>query len=294
MAKKGRTTLTKNFEESKPIDEIKIPVPRILAMGLNRTGKLELYTCLEGQSNITIKEDRTEKVQGENKTRCPLCYAILDGTLNKICADPSSPRDRTLMVCHCRECGGNFIVSVKGFYYAWKSKDPSFREQINEFQLDVIYPHPIDVEVPNKDLDLEIQIDYQEAAQIYHISPRGACALLRLALEKLMDQVKVEGKDLNDKIGRLLVERRLEPFWQQNLDLMRVVGNNAVHGGNIDLKDDEGIARGLFTILNKLAGKLVTEPKELGKMYERMVPKGVQKSIESRDKKIRGNSPNEH
>jgi hypothetical protein len=49
----------------------------------------------------------------------------------------------------------------------------------------MVYPEMNDVPPPNEDLSESIQIDYNEAASIIHQSPRGASALLRLALQKL-------------------------------------------------------------------------------------------------------------
>ena len=109
----------------------------------------------------------------------------------------------------------------------------------------MIYPSEISVESPNPDLPENIQVDYVEAANILNQSPRGSAALLRLAIDKLTDYLKAKGKDLNAKIADL-VANGLSPKIQKALDTVRVVGNNSVHPGQIDLKDNPAIANALF------------------------------------------------
>jgi len=45
------------------------------------------------------------------------------------------------------------------------------------------------------------------------------------------------GKDINADIGNL-VKKGLSPLVQKALDTVRVVGNECVHPGTMDLKDD--------------------------------------------------------
>ena len=54
---------------------------------------------------------------------------------------------------------------------------------------------------------------------------------------------------------------------QKSLDLVRVIGNEAVHPGTIDLGDDRKTALGLFTLINLIATAMITEPKEVDEMY---------------------------
>lgn len=67
----------------------------------------------------------------------------------------------------------------------------------------MVYPDLSTAPLPSKDIPEMIVEDYLEARDILQKSPRGACALLRLALQKLCDEL-VEGKqNINDKIGIL-------------------------------------------------------------------------------------------
>lgn len=147
----------------------------------------------------------------------------------------------------------------------------------------MIYPDYAGIESPNVDLNEDIVDDYKEAASILQKSPRGAAALLRLAVQKLCKQLGQPGKDINTDIGEL-VKEGLSPTIQQALDALRVIGNESVHPGQIDLRDDPATAHALFRLLNKIAETMITEPKQIQEIYDK-IPESKKKAIENRDKK---------
>lgn len=146
----------------------------------------------------------------------------------------------------------------------------------------MIYPINASVEPPNPDMSEDIQIDYQEAATIAKLSPRGAAALLRLALQKLCKQLGEPGDNINSDI-KSLVQRGLPPKVQEALDTVRVVGNESVHPGTIDLRDDSDTVDSLFMLINFIAQKLITEQREVDEIYQKL-PQSKRDSIEARDK----------
>jgi hypothetical protein len=146
---------------------------------------------------------------------------------------------------------------------------------------EVIYPVTNTEITAHEDLPNELRPDFEEAARIIDLSPRGSAALLRLCIQNLMPLVDAKGKDLNSQIGSL-VQRGLEVQVQQALDVVRVVGNNAVHPGEIDLKDNKEIALKLFDLLNLIVERLISTPRKLDAIFTGL-PEGARRAIEKRD-----------
>lgn len=149
---------------------------------------------------------------------------------------------------------------------------------------EIVYPKQTPVAPPNGDMVQDIQDLYIEASSIIVDSPKGATALLRLALQLLLKQLGKSGKNINNDIKELVAEG-LSPKIQQALDLLRVVGNNAVHPGQIDLEDGRDIALKLFHVLNFIADEMITKPKELDLLYTDVVPEETKMHINERDGK---------
>jgi hypothetical protein len=129
-------------------------------------------------------------------------------------------------VSMCHSCDG-FTFWIKGAI-AW----PAHTARVE--------PHP--------DIPALIKDDFLEAPSIVQLSPRGSAALSRMIIQKLMVELGEKGNNINDDIGSL-VQKGLDIEIQQALDVVRVVGNNAVHPGKLDLKDDTGIALALLQLV---------------------------------------------
>jgi len=145
----------------------------------------------------------------------------------------------------------------------------------------MVWPATEDAPVANPDLPPDVRADFEEAGSILKLSPRGAAALLRLALQKLCAHLGQPGKKIDEDIAAL-VKAGLDKRVQQALDIVRVIGNNAVHPGKIDLNDDRSSAEKLFTLVNLVAEKMITEPKHVEEMYQSL-PEGAREAIERRD-----------
>ncbi|HPL94635.1 MAG TPA: DUF4145 domain-containing protein [Paludibacteraceae bacterium] len=140
-----------------------------------------------------------------------------------------------------------------------------------------VYPKP-NTEMPASVLSL-----YNEAGEICSKSPRGACALLRLALQTLCVELGEEGKDLNTDVKNL-VKRGLPEVVQQSLDVVRVVGNKAVHPGQIELNvENKETVDALFELINIIVEYMISMPNRVGGLYNRL-PAGAKEAIEKRDK----------
>lgn len=143
--------------------------------------------------------------------------------------------------------------------------------------------HPKTGEAPpaNSDLPSDIRADYDEASSILDLSPRGAAALIRLAIQKLCKHLGQPGKNINDDIAAL-VRGGLPPRVQKALDAVRLIGNEAVHPGTMDLKDDRETAVTLFMLLNLIVEKTITEEKFVDDIYDSLPP-SKRAQIEKRD-----------
>lgn len=133
---------------------------------------------------------------------------------------------------------------------------------------------------PNPDLPEEVKNDYLEAASISNLSPKGAAALLRLAIQKLCVHLGGKGRNINNDI-KVLVENGLPPKIQKSLDIVRVIGNNAVHPGQIDVDNSEAVGK-LFTLINIIAETMITIPNQIDSMYEEL-PEQAKNAIQKRD-----------
>lgn len=69
---------------------------------------------------------------------------------------------------------------------------------------------------------------------------------------------------------------------QKALDAIRVIGNNAVHPGQIDLQNDRATAETIFGLVHLICEKMITEPKHVDELYAKL-PEGARQAIEKRD-----------
>lgn len=145
-----------------------------------------------------------------------------------------------------------------------------------------VYAYPLSNSAPraNADMPPEILADYLEAAAIHEQSPRGAAALLRLAVQKLMVHLGQPGKNINDDIAAL-VAGGLPKQVQQALDVVRITGNNAVHPGKLDA-DDVQVAKQLFPLVNLIVEYQISMPARVQELYDAL-PAGALNGIDKRD-----------
>ncbi|WP_290885076.1 DUF4145 domain-containing protein [Hoeflea sp.] len=149
----------------------------------------------------------------------------------------------------------------------------------------LVYPQRGEAPQANPDLPEDVRRDYDEASTILDHSPRGAAALIRLGIQKLCKELGQPGENINADI-KALVAGGLDPRVQKALDAVRVIGNNAVHPGQIDLRDDRATAESLFRLMNLIAEKLISEPKHVDEVYASL-PAGALDAIEKRDGKTK-------
>ncbi len=152
----------------------------------------------------------------------------------------------------------------------------------------LVHPRYLNSVSPNPDMPESVRADFEEASRIAQASPRGAAALLRLCIQKLCIELGQPGKSINEDIGAL-VRVGLPVDVQRALDVVRVVGNSAVHPGQLDVSDDQEIVKSLLKLINIIIERTISQKRMLDDLYSSL-PQGALNAISSRDRK--GSSEN--
>lgn len=208
-----------------------------------------------------MKEKFYSPIFKSSKFNCPYCgvFSLQSWYETYIYASSYTLLENT-KICSCFHCQN------KSIWYEGK----------------MILPNIGGVPLPNTDLPSDSMEDYIEARDIINKSPRGACALLRLSIQKLCKHLGEKGKNINEDIASL-VKKGLPIKIQQALDYVRVIGNNSVHPGQFDLKDNIEVALNLFDLINIIADVMITQPKDIDKLYNSL-PESQIDAITIRDK----------
>ena len=158
-----------------------------------------------------------------------------------------------------------------------------------------VYPQTVTAPAPHPDMTTHVRDIYEEARKVLPISRRAGAALARAALEKqvkLLDPDPPKNSRLDDLIARL--SPKVSTGLSERLDIIRHVGNKAVHGADDDelvvlyLADSQGadeIAELLFEAINDLIDELVTRPARTRQVWEK-IPSGVRDSIERKRRDV--------
>jgi Domain of unknown function (DUF4145) len=137
--------------------------------------------------------------------------------------------------------------------------------------------------MPHPDLPRDCVSEYMEARNVAGDSPRAAAALLRLCVQKLLVDLGGRGKNIDEDIASL-VAKGLPVQVEQALDVCRVVGNNAVHPGEIILNDDPAFVGQLFDLINYIVAQTIEREKQLAALVAKL-PAGALDAIAKRNAK---------
>lgn len=138
--------------------------------------------------------------------------------------------------------------------------------------------------MPYLDMPDAVKELYNEAREIAWKSPRAAAALLRVALEKLTEELWETTWNLNTRI-RNLQKQGLSEKVIKSLDILRITANEwGSHAGQIDLTwaDNSDVVIKLFKLLNFIVEKTITENNEIDELFD-LLPEDKKKGIENRD-----------
>lgn len=109
--------------------------------------------------------------------------------------------------------------------------------------------------------------------------------MLRLCIQKLCKELGEPGKNIDTDIASM-VAKGLNPLVQKSLDSVRVIGNESVHPGELDLRDDHDTATKLFKLVNAIADQMISHPKNVEEIYGK-IPEGKREAIEQRNEKAK-------
>lgn len=145
----------------------------------------------------------------------------------------------------------------------------------------MVYPLASQAPLPSNDMPEECLADYNEAREVLAVSPRSAAALLRLCIQKICIHLGEAGRKLDTDIGNL-VQKGMSTDVRDAMDIVRVIGNNAVHPGEMDIADSPEIAVRLFDLVNMVVRETITGPRERKELLAKL-PSGARDAIERRD-----------
>ena len=148
---------------------------------------------------------------------------------------------------------------------------------------EIIYPRSITVESPNPDMPEVAKGLYMESAKILQDSPRASAALLRLALQEILNEV-VEGgekNNINKNIG--ILSKEVDETTQKALDIIRINGNNAVHPGEIQIEEET--TEYMYKLLNIIVQKTISDKKQIDDLFKK-----IPESYKKRESKININT----
>lgn len=184
---------------------------------------------------------------------CPHCDALVEQFWQNLTKKISSriiKKDKNSWIGCCRNCKKLTI---------WLAND-------HNKESTMVYPTG-SAEPPNEYMPEDIQKDYCEAREIASLSPRAACVLLRLCIEKICDDQGMKGDSLKIKIKKMM-EKGITPKIKDALTSVRLLGNDAAHPREISLADNIYTATTLFTIVNYIVVDIYEKQAKIKKIYE--------------------------
>jgi hypothetical protein len=102
-----------------------------------------------------------------------------------------------------------------------------------------------DVQEPAESVE-EVLEDFEEAAAILNKFPRGAAALTRICIQRMMPLVKGNAKNPDENFSSL-VRKGLEVEIQQAMDVLQVVGKSPLQLSEVDLEEENETTKNFLT-----------------------------------------------
>ena len=135
----------------------------------------------------------------------------------------------------------------------------------------MIYPQTGGARPPHEDMPPQIRKLYEEARGVLPASPRASAALLRVALEGLLEEVGYRQGRLADRLKKAHEDGKLSASTYKLAETLRYAGNAAAHyePWKIDPsqgEEDREMVRNLFAFVNEVTEELIAKPRRLEEM----------------------------
>lgn len=130
--------------------------------------------------------------------------------------------------------------------------------------------------LPSPDMPDNAAEVFREAQAIISLSPRAACALLRVCLEMIADwygeNQNVEGFDKSERLYKKIHKIGISPAFQQIAKACRIAGNEHAHSGEIDLSGEDSyeIAEAMSRMINSLVNTWITPMRESEEVLQKL------------------------
>jgi len=204
-----------------------------------------------------------EPSEGADVFRCPHCHAFSQQYWQDVDWSARRVSNQAIVgsLSRCSRCSSFTIWVDDEMYYPKASTAPHAHEEMPE----------------------NVRRDFDEARLVLDDSPRAAAALLRLTIQRLMENhLGADGYSLDDEIGNLVEDGDISPRLQRALDGVRVIGNNSVHPGEMDMDDGRDTAESLFMLVNEIVDEAIARDIRIDDVYESL-PDDYLEGIEDRD-----------
>ncbi len=184
------------------------------------------------------------------------------------------PSDLSAAMCVCCERYSVWIGGKKPVVGAPIHQTSPISESEQMPKPMMVYPLTSAAPPINPDIPQEFTETYNEAAKIFSLSPKGSAALLRLCLQKVCNYLTGnESETIKNNIMALQKTKLIPEALIQMAHTLRVMGNEAVHPGEIDFDDTPEIAYKLFGFINFFMDAVLSREKEIKEFFESQPPK---------------------
>jgi len=139
----------------------------------------------------------------------------------------------------------------------------------------MIYPRVGEAPPPHEEMPPRIRELYEEARGVLPASPRASAALLRVALEGLLEEAGYRQQRLADRLEKAREDGKLSADTYKLAEVLRYAGNAAAHyePWKIDPsqgEEDREMVRNLFAFVNEVTEELIAKPRRLEEMARKI------------------------